>query len=603
MGRNLTSGQVVPGFFSQIDYNTQGGGSAPNLRLLIWGLITASAQRTPNQPFLPASQQDVDDGCGRGSDAANTYAAALSQPEAQGAEVWVMPIAENAAGVTSTYKLKVYVANTNPAKSGTMVVWINSEKAAEVGFTPADTASTIATALNDALNDNLDLPIGTCTVATDTVTIPFKHKGEDGEDLPIRCNISPNGSGVTLSPGQILCATNATGAGSVKVGFGALAVSTQLAGAETPAQVATKIAASFNADSYPLRAVVDGSTPAQVNLIFANDKDVRRISAAVITSTGLTLDLGSGVTDGTGSPTSLTYNGTQGTGVPDLTAALANLKNLDPFRSWVSPWLDTATVGAQATHIESQSDGSISGQKQQILTLCDHRASADAGGIAPACSPNLTSTAPHYAILRAPDAPVRGVEIAARVAAARAAKWLDTPQFNWNGFQIKGNERKPILLPPTKPSLDAQNTDLRTYALAPVAPGPSGYLEVVKGRTTSLASDKKLWAWSTEAQAAYHATDIRTFFQSRFQGGSIVRYSEPKAPGLFDAASFESAYRERMRFWEANGNFDGADLLADFVKATPDPNNPFRINVDAPESPVLDLDQVVILSHTSSPST
>jgi phage tail sheath gpL-like len=602
MGKNLTSGQVVPGFFSDIDYNTKGGGSAPNLRLLIWGLIGSSAQRTPNQPFLPADQQDVDDGCQQGSDAANTYAASVSQPESQGAEIWVMPIVEPSGGVVATYKLKVYVANTNPVKSGTLVVWINSEKAAEVGFTPSDTSTTIATALLAALNSNPNLPIGTCTIATDVVTIPFKHKGLIGEDFPIRANISPNASGVTLSPGQALFATNATGAGSVKVSFGALSVSTAIANADTAAVIATKVAASFNADSYPMSAVVDGSTPAQVNFLFANDKDVRRISATVITSTGTTVNLGSGATSGAGLSSSLSYNGTQGVGAPDLTAALANLANLDPFRSHVSPFMDTATIGAMATNIENASDGSISGQKQQTLTLCDFRSSADAGAIAPACSPNLTATAPHYAILRSPDVPVRGVEIAARIAAARSALWIDQPQKNWNGFQVRGNDRKPILLPPTKPSLTAQNTDLRTFGLAPVIKGPSGFLEVVKGRTTSLATDKRLWAWSIEAQAAYHAVDIRSFFSSRFSGGSIVRFSEPKAQGIFDANSFKSAAQERMRFWETNGNFDGADLLADFVDATPDVNNPFRINVRLPESGVLDLDQVVITSRTSSPS-
>ena len=601
--RNLTSGQVVPGFFSSVDYNTKGGGSAPTKRCLVWGTIKSTAQRTPNLPFLPDSQQDADDGCGRGSALANYYAAAVSQPEAQGAEVWLMPIAENSAGVASVYKIKVFVSSTNPSKPGTATVWFGSIKAAEVGFTTTDTASTIASALNTALNANLDLPIGTCTVSTDTVTIPYVTKGTEGEDFPVRVNISPNGSGVAFSPGQALFATNSVGAGSVKFQFGALSVSATLAGSETAAAIATLAAAAFNADSYPLYAAVDGTTAAQCNLFFANDKDVRRISAAVITSTGTTVNLGSGATSGAGSASSLSYNGTQGTGAPSLTGALGNLANLDPFRSWASPWTDATTLGAQATNIESASDGSISGQKQQTLTVCHYADSATVGAIPTACTPNLTTTAPHYAFLRCPDAPVPGMEIAARVAAARAAFWLDTPQFNWNGFAVKGNERKPILLPPTKPSLTAQNTDLRTYALAPVIKGPSGYLEIVKGRTTSLATDKRLWAWSTEAQAAYHAVDLALFFQSRFQGGSIVRYSDPKAPGLFDAQSFKSATQERMRFWELNGNYDGADLLADEVKAVADVSNPFRINVDFPESPVLDLDQVVIASHFSSPSS
>lgn len=599
--KNLTSGQVVPGFFSSVDYNTQGGGAAPDNRLLIWAYMTAAGQRTPNRPFLPASQQDVDDGCGRGSDAANFYAAAVSQPEAQGAEIHVIPIVEPSGGVASTYKLKVFVANTNPAKPGTLDVWFGSVKVASVGFTQTDTAATIAAALLAQLNTAKDSPIGTCTLATDVVTVPYIHKGTTGEDFPVRCNISPNGSGVTLSPGQLLLATNAVGVGSVKVSFGALSVSTALAGGETPAVAAGKVAASFVADSYPLTAVVDGGTPAQVNLLFANNRDVRRISAVVLTSTGMTANLGSGATDGTGSPTSTTLNGTQGTGVPSLTAALTNLDSLDPYRSWASPWLDTATIGSLATKLEAASDGSISGQKQQILTLADYRDSATAGATAPACSPDLTATPPHYAILHAPDAAVPAMELAVRVAAARAAFWLDTPQFNWNGFQLKGNDRKPILLPPSKTSLTAQNTDLRTYGLAPVVKGPSGNLEVVKGRTTSLAGDKRLWAWSTEAQAAYHAVDLPAFFATRFAKGSIVRYSDPKAPGLFDAQSFKSATQERMRFWEEQGNYDGADLLADAVTATPDANNPFRINVDFPESTVLDLDQVVIASHFTSP--
>lgn len=601
---NVTSGQVLPGFYGYVDYNSQGSGVAPSLRTLLWAYIAASAQRTPNRPFLPASQQEADDGCGQGSDAANMYAACVSQPEAQGAEVWIMPIAEPSGGVAAQYKLKVYVASTNPSEAGTLQLWVGSKAIAAVGFTTTDTASTIAAAINAALNAVKDLPLGVCTVATDTVTIPYKHKGTTGEDLPFRCNITPNGCGVQLSPGQLLFAgASATGAGSVKVVTGSLGISTTLAGAETPAQVATKVATSWNADSYPLTAAVDGGVPAQVNFFFANNRDVRRMSAAVLTSTVLTANLGSGATDGSGSPTSLTYNGTQGTGAPDLSAAIANLANLDTFRSWASPWTDTATLSVMATNIEANSDGSISGQRQQLLTVCSFDASSIVGAIAPAVSPNLTSTPPHYAILRAEDAPVQAYGFAARAAAARAAKWFDAPQFNWNGFQFKGNSRSPILLPATKPSRNAQNTDLRTYALAPVVVGPSGNFEIVKGRSTSLSNDKRLWAWSSEAQAAYHAVDLALFFQSRFQGGSILRYSEPKAPGLYDSASFVSATQERMRFWEANGNYDGADRMKDLVNAAPDGNNPFKENVDYPESPVLDLDQVAFAGHFTSPST
>lgn len=596
---NLTSGQVVPGFYGFVDYNAQSGGLEPNLRLLIWGLVGAAAQATPNQPFQPASQQEVDDATQRGSELANFFAAAVSQPDAQGAEIWCMPIVEPSGGVASTYSITIF---GTPTKPGTIQIWIGSQAVPAVGFTLSDTPTTIATALAANLNQMLDLPIGTVTSALGVVTIPYRHKGQTGEDFPIRCNVSPNQSGITVSPAQAKFTNAAVGAGSVRISFGALSVSTVLAGGETAAQVATKVAASFNADSYPMTAVVDGGDPTQVDFLFANDKDVRRVSAAIITTTGTTVNLGSGATDGTGSASSLTYNGTQGTGLPSISAALANLAAAGAFRSWASPWTDTTTLSAMATHIETFSDGSISGQKQQVLTFGDFRTASQAGAILTGVSPNLTSTAPHYGLAWSPDVPVPAMEIAVRIAAARAAKWVSTPQFNWNGFQLKGNDRKPIFLPPTTPSLDQQNTALRTYALAPVVKGASGNLEVVKGRSTSLAPDHKLWAWSVEAQAAYHANDLASYLQSLFQGGSIVRFSEPKAPGLFDVTSFKTATQRRMVFWENTGNYDGAAAFGPSVKATPDPINPFRINIEFPESPVLDLDQIVFTSHFSSPS-
>jgi phage tail sheath gpL-like len=596
--QNFTSAQVLPGFWGFIDYNSQGG-AAGNRRCLLWGYIKSTAQRTPNVPFLPASQQDADDGAGRGSDLARAYAAAVSQPESQGAEVWLMPITAPSGGVASVYKLKVVIPNTNPSKAGTLQLWVDSQAVPPVGFTTADTAATIAASLKTALETMLDLPFGTISIGTDELTIPYVHKGTVGEDLPFRCNISPSGTGVFLSPGSAVFATSAVGAGSVKVTVGATSVSTTLSGGEASTAVATAVAASWNADTYPLTAAVSSST---VTFYFANDRDVRRMTASVITSTGTTVNLGSGVTDGTGSASSFSYNGTVGTTGPTLTSALSNLDSLDAFRSWAAPWLDTTTLGTMATAIENADDGSITGQKDQLLTVCDYRSSAVAGAIAPAVSPNLTSTAPHYAILHALDVPVQGMMVAARVAAARAALWLDTPQKNWNGFQIKGSAKVPILTAPVRPSPSAQNTDLLTYALAAVVVGPSGNYEVVKGRTTSLATDRRLWAWSAEAQAAYHKTDLVQFLRDRFEGGSIVKYSEPKAAMVFDAASVKSAIQERMRFWEANGSYDGADALKDYVEVTVDLNNPSTFRAKYPESPVVDLDQIVFTGSFASPA-
>lgn len=592
---NLTSGQVLPGFFGFVDYNSQGSTPLANNKVLLWAYQTAAAQRTPNQPFLPASQQDVDDGCGKNSDARGFYAAAISQPEAQGAEVWVLPLTAPSGGVQSTYTLTVY---GTPTKPGTLQLWIDSVQVPAVGFTTSDTPTTIAAALATNITSMVNLPLASAVAAAAVVTLTYVHKGTTGEDLPMRATVTPNGSGVNLSPGQALFANSPVGAGSVAISFGALTVSTALAGGETASQVASLVAASFNASTYPLTAVVDGITPQKVDFYFNPNYDVRRMTGKIFASTTLTIDLGSGAVD----LSSISTNGTVGTGLPSLTAALTTLSTLPPFRSWSSPFADTTSIGAMATNIENSSDGSITGQKSQTLTFGGFGPASVLGTLLTSTSPNLTATDPHYAALWSPDAPVQVAKLGARIAAARSALWLDTPQKNWNGFRVKGSDQSPILLPANLPSPDAQNTALRTYALAPVVVGPSGFLEVVKGRTTSLATDHRLWAWSTEAQASYHKTDLGNFFQSRFSGGSIVRFSTPKAPGIFDAQSFIDATNERMRFWEDNGNFDGAAALATAVKAKPNNINPFRMDVNYPESPVLDLDQVVFVGHFTSPS-
>lgn len=595
---NLTAAQVLPGFYGSLDYNSGSAGAEPNNRALVFGIIGSTALRSPNQPFLVTSQQQADDDTEAGSDLACALAAAMAQqPEAQGAELYAVPLVEPSGGVASVYKLKVIGTAT---KDGSIDLSICSLAVPSVGFTSGDVAADIATDLAAAIQTLDDkLPIGTVTVATDVVSIPLRHKGIQGEDFPMRCKVSPTGTGITVSPAQLAVTGAASGAGSVKVEYGAQTISTAIANADTAAQIATKIANAFNAESYGLKASVSGGTT--VNFIFEEDRDIRRIKASVVTTTTTTVNLGSGATDGTGSPTSYTYNGTLGTGTPSVSSALTNLLEHDAFRAWAQPWLDVTLIGSLATHIENLSNGSIGGQKQQTLTMCSPMASSVAGAIAPAVSPNLTTSAPHYAIMRCEDAPVPGMWLAARAAVARAAN-SNQPAKNWNGFKFVGSERSPILRPYKNPSQLIQNTDLRTYALAPVVLGPSGYLELVKGRTTSLATDRRLHAWSVEAQCAFYHTDLGQFLRSLFEGGSLVRYSEPQTANLFNDASFEQATRQRMRFWESIGIYDGAEALASGVKATRDPLNPFRENLRYPMSPVLDLDQVVFTGLFMDPA-
>lgn len=611
---NLAPSAMLPGFYGYVDYSAATSASAPNNRVLLWGYVTSSATATPNQPFLPSGASDLAGKAGSpSSDLARAYNASIAAPEAAGAEVWCMAITPPSGGVAATYALTVYIpGGSNPTKPGTFQLWIASQQLPAVGFSTTDTASTIAaniaTAITSVCGSSGVVPLATATASGAVVTLTYPHKGTTGEDLPLRGTVTPDGSGVYVSPGQALFATSATGAGSVIVTAGGVSVTTALSGGETAAQVATKVAASWNASSYPLTAAVDGSTPAQVDFYLNPGYDVRRMSATVVTTTGTTVNLGSGATSGAGLPTSLTYNGTQGTGLPSLTSAITNLTaRQDWWRSWMSPWSDATTLGTLATYIEAGSNGSITGQKLQVLTTGDWEAISVAGAIPPAVSPNLTTTPPHYAVGWAPDTSVQVFELSARVATARAALWIGNPQKNWNGYRLQGTASAPILKPKISQDLLTLNTALRTYAMAPWVPGSSGNVEIVKGRTTSLSQDLRLWSWSCEAQASYHIQDLAAYFAATLRapdGGAanLIRFTTPKAPGLYDAQSVVDLTTKRMLFWERQGNYDGAVLLAPLVTASVNVSNPNRVDVDFPESPVLDLDQVVFTGHFMQPS-
>ncbi|HET9063674.1 MAG TPA: phage tail sheath subtilisin-like domain-containing protein [Candidatus Binatia bacterium] len=96
-------------------------------------------------------------------------------------EVWLGVLADNGAGVAATGTIVV----SGPATAdGTIALYLGAERIT-IGVTSGDTANTIATAIDDAINAALDLPV-TSTVNTETVTIAFRHKGEVGNTYDVR---------------------------------------------------------------------------------------------------------------------------------------------------------------------------------------------------------------------------------------------------------------------------------------------------------------------------------------------------------------------------------------------------------------------------------
>lgn len=118
---------------------------------------------------------------GRGSMMALTLAAAINaNPET---ELWAIALDDNGAGNAATTTIAVTSA---PTAAGTIALYLGGKRLT-IGVAQDDTANTVAASINAAINADLDLPV-TAGVATNTVTVTARHKGEVLNGFDIRTN-------------------------------------------------------------------------------------------------------------------------------------------------------------------------------------------------------------------------------------------------------------------------------------------------------------------------------------------------------------------------------------------------------------------------------
>jgi phage tail sheath gpL-like len=111
-------------------------------------------------------------------------------------EVWIGVLDDNAAGVAATGTITVTGTAT---KAGTISLLMGGESV-PVAVAAGEVQNTIATNIGAAINAKLDLPI-TASVATNVVTITFRHKGLAGNTFDVRHSYV---DGESLPPGVTL---------------------------------------------------------------------------------------------------------------------------------------------------------------------------------------------------------------------------------------------------------------------------------------------------------------------------------------------------------------------------------------------------------------
>lgn len=155
-------------------------------------------------------------------------------------------------------------------------------------------------------------------------------------------------SGVAAN-GKLAFSAAPTAGGVLSLYIAGMLVSVPLTASETPASIATAVAAAINANtSLPVTAIVDGTVTTQVNItavnagLAGNDIDIRLnyrgAASGEITPTGLTYTL-----------TAMASGATN----PTLTTALANLGD-QPFDFIVCPYNDATSMDAIKSLLNDQ---------------------------------------------------------------------------------------------------------------------------------------------------------------------------------------------------------------------------------------------------------
>ena len=207
---NLPEYYRRPGVYTAV-IESDPGAPAPLNRCLLPAYKKAGTLARPGVPFLASGADVVAQQAGRDSMAAVSYRAAKAAlPNGVGAEVWILPLDEPAAGVKATHLIKFLAPATAAGVlgAGTAALVTHSCTIAIHGLRHSfkiDVGSTFAQVAAKALavlQANLDLDVDV-TRSGDTLTIADKHAGDHGDELPVRVSFSVPSSvgGVAASPG------------------------------------------------------------------------------------------------------------------------------------------------------------------------------------------------------------------------------------------------------------------------------------------------------------------------------------------------------------------------------------------------------------------
>jgi phage tail sheath gpL-like len=179
---NIPTTNRLPFAYAEFDASqAQQGPALLTYKALLIGQKTSAGSATANTLVRVTSAAAAIPYVGRGSMLHRMAVAWFASNKAT--ELWLGVLADDGAGVAANGTITV----TGPATAaGTIYLYIGGQRIT-IAVASGAVQNDIATAINAAINAATDLPV-TSTVATNVVTVTFRHKGLSGNGLDMRVN-------------------------------------------------------------------------------------------------------------------------------------------------------------------------------------------------------------------------------------------------------------------------------------------------------------------------------------------------------------------------------------------------------------------------------
>lgn len=586
---DITSSQVVPGVFGQIDLGS-GSNSLGSLAksILIIGYKRSTGTAPFNVPIDVTGDADIDAAVGTDSDLADDARTAFDTPNVRGqVAVTLLPVAEPTGGVATVINLYVVSApstaspgapgsNTAATTTGPWVFWLDG-RPHPVAVVAGDLLATVAASIVTSVNNDPRTRWTAATGASGAFTLTCKHTGKTGLDGVARMDYGTVDVGLRVGCGTITFASGTGGSGSATIVIGALSLTTSLP-ALTDTAAATAVRDNVNAGGYVITAA---SSAGVVTLYLAQLRDYR---IGTLTSTGL-------------SPQTATATfGTKGTGDPSLTAALAVMAGQPSRLFWTTRLIHSSPLGALTAHITQYNNGRY--QKNQILCVCSPDAGTTWGAVLAGTTPAMTAAPNYYSIAwNQPDAPEPAGMLATRLAGFMAS--LDYVALNLDRIAIKSNGNAPLLLPAvgSRPDPDIRNLDMLSLGVSPIVVFADNQNHVDSAKTTiprNTAADVRVCELITIRTALYQRAFVNAAVDSLLfnsdEGGKNFRADGlVHTPYVVTADSVKQCILDAIRQLDTRDLVQNTEANKDAIQFSAEPGNPNLVNYFIPFSPVVAL--------------